>query len=115
MQLPFWGKDFNPVKYRFFQLIDELMHYFSIGTGTKWARRFCLWANKEIYNGKKINELLIQLNNCHLAMGLLADNRRRGLFNIANAKDESAVLFRQQEKWYQETLDEIRKEVGINK
>lgn len=39
------NKSFKPVAYRFFQFVDELMHYTGIGYGTNWARRFCYWAN----------------------------------------------------------------------
>ena len=41
-------KDFSPVSYRFFQFIDELLHYTGIGYGTKWARRFCNWSNRNL-------------------------------------------------------------------
>jgi len=40
-------KDFKPVTYRFFQFVDELMHYTRIGYGTIWGRKFCLWANRQ--------------------------------------------------------------------
>jgi hypothetical protein len=40
-------KYFQPVSYRFFQFVDELFHYVGIGYGTAWARKFCLWANRE--------------------------------------------------------------------
>jgi len=40
------NKSFKPVAYRFFQFVDELMHYTGIGYGTNWARRFCCWANR---------------------------------------------------------------------
>jgi len=41
------NKDFSPVAHRFFQFVDELLHYTGIGYGTSWARKFCLWANRE--------------------------------------------------------------------
>jgi len=44
---PFWNGDFKPVAYRFCQFVDEFMHYFGIGYGTKWARRFCYWSNRK--------------------------------------------------------------------
>jgi hypothetical protein len=48
-------KDFSPVSYRFFQFVDELFHYVGIGShGAKWARKFCLWANRG--NEEKENE-----------------------------------------------------------
>ena len=41
------NKDAGPVIYRFFQFLDELLHYTGIGKGTAWARKFCLWANRK--------------------------------------------------------------------
>lgn len=41
-------KYFQPVAYRFFQFVDELMHYLGIGYGTAWGRKFCEWTNRDV-------------------------------------------------------------------
>jgi hypothetical protein len=41
-------KYFGPVKYRFFQFVDELFHYLGIGYGTEWGRKFCLWTQRDV-------------------------------------------------------------------
>jgi hypothetical protein len=57
-------KDFSPVSYRFFQFVDEFFHYVGIGSrGEMWARRFCLWANRETKDEDKMETCCIDVDD----------------------------------------------------
>jgi len=51
------NKDFSPVQYRFYQFLDELLHYTGIGNGTSWARKFCTFCDEKSNNYQELESV----------------------------------------------------------
>ncbi|MFA6309589.1 MAG: hypothetical protein WC677_07650 [Clostridia bacterium] len=80
------NKDFSPVSYRFFQFVDEMLHYTGIGYGSKRARRFCIWANQKKENKmdlKTYTDLVMETGKLQEQVRVIKEKHTNNEFNGA--------------------------------